>query len=234
MAIYFFAPTHYHDKSFERQQSDMTLSVLQRANIAEARCVVDVGCGSGATLRHIEQLNANATLIGVDPDSDALAKGKSYGGRISFLEADGERLPLADESATHVLCRVAINYMNLDQSVREFCRVLSPGGKMVLSFIAIGYSLQQAIQPGAVAWHRRLGNVKDLAAGLLLQFTGYQGKRNTFIARSVPYFTLRGMKRRLDKLGCRIVWQQAEGHYLGFGTIWWAIIHKADAPQGQR
>src|SRR5262245_11000143 len=183
MAIYFFAPSQYHDNSFERQQSDMTRSVLQRAKIDEAQCVVDVGCGSGATLRHVEQLNAHAALIGVDPDRDAIAKGKSYGGRILFHEADGEHLRLADESATHVLCRVAINYMNLDQSLREFCRVLSPGGRMVLSFIAIGYSLQQAIQPGTVAWHRRLGNVKDLAAGLLLQFTGYQGKRNTFIAR---------------------------------------------------
>jgi hypothetical protein len=130
----------------------------------------------------VEQMSSGATLIGVDPDPEALAIGQSLGGRIQFRHGEGENLPIADEIASHVICRVAINYMNRAQS---------------------------------------------LCAGLLLQLVGFQGSRESFWGHSVPYSSRASLFRCLRRLGGRLVWHEAEGYYLGLGTIWWAILEKA-------
>jgi SAM-dependent methyltransferase len=223
---YFYAPASYHGGSLERQQADMTAAVLQRAGITAATCVLDVGCGAGQTLRIVEGLNRSASLIGVDPDESALAACPSRNGRVQFLKGEGENLPLANGVASHVICRVAINYMHQAKAIREMARVLAPRGRIVLSFIGLGYTLKDAVSSPRKGFRQCLGNLKDLTAGLLLQVAGFQGRRATLWGRSVPYTSCWRLRRQLHKQGCDIEWLACEGRYLGLGTIWWAIITK--------
>src|SRR5262245_5979116 len=133
MSTYFVAPSKYHSGSLITQRSDMTRTVLQRAQIGNASRVLDVGCGAGHTLRVVEGMNPTAQLIGVDPDEEACRMGRGENGRICFIKAEGERLPLADGSVDFAICRVALNYMHQATALRELVRVLAPGGKLVLS-----------------------------------------------------------------------------------------------------
>ncbi|HYT90545.1 MAG TPA: class I SAM-dependent methyltransferase [Gemmataceae bacterium] len=206
----------------------MTASVLERASIAQATSVLDVGCGAGQTLRLVAGLNEAALLIGVDPDEDACRSGRRGGERIHFLKGEGERLPLADGSVTHVICRVAVNYMHQARALREMTRVLAPGGTLVLSFIGFGYSLREVLAPGNAGLRQRLGNLKCLLSGILLQTLGYQGERGTFWGRSVPYTSVARLQCQLRERGCTMTWLGCEGRFLGTATICWAIISKND------
>ncbi len=225
MTTYAFAPASYHGGSLVTQRSDMTVGVLERAGVAKATCVLDVGCGAGQTLRIVEELNQAAVLVGIDPDEDAWRRGPR-GTRIHFVKGAGERLPLADGSVSHAICRVAINYMHQASTLREVARVLAPGGKLVLSFIGFGYTLREALYPGGRGLRQRLGNIKDLLAGALLQVFGYQGSRHTFWGRSVPYTAVARLRRQVRERGCEILWLGCEGRFLGWATIWWAIVSK--------
>jgi SAM-dependent methyltransferase len=222
---YFLAPASYHDGSFATQKSDRTMAVLEQAGIADATCVLDVGCGAGQTLRLVAALNPTALLIGIDPDEGAW-RGSTHSSRLNLLKGEGERLPLADGSVSHALCRVAINYMHQAQALGELTRVLAPGGKLVLSFIGFGYSLRETLQSGPGGFRQRLGNLKDLLAGITLQMVGFQGNRGTFWGRSVPYTARGWLRRQLRSRNCAISWLDCEGRFMGWGTIWWAIIAK--------
>jgi SAM-dependent methyltransferase len=226
MPSFYYAPVRYHGESLNRQKRDETLSMLERAAVVAARCVVDVGCGAGQTLRLVGEVNPDATLVGIDPDSEALAAGFSAGGRVHFLRAEGERLPLGDGVASHVICRVAINYMHQERALGELCRILAPGGRLVLSYHGFGYNLKEAVPPVPGGLRQWLGNVKDLIAGLALQAFGVQGRRGAFWGRSVPYLSSWRLRRWLRRLNCKTVYQEPAGRFWGFVATWWVVIQK--------
>ncbi len=232
MSAYFYAPAAYHEGSFATQQKDRTREVLERAGIAGAASVLDVGCGAGQTLRVVESLSPAALLIGVDPEEGACRNGRRAGPRIHFLTGEGERLPLADGMIGAVICRVALNYMHQARALREMARVLAPGGKMVLSCHGFGYNLREVLFPGRGDWRQRLGNLKDLLAGALLQALGYQAQRGSFWGRSVPYTSLGRLKRELRRQACEITWLECDGRFLGWATVWWVVLTKQAAGNG--
>ncbi|MDQ8738723.1 methyltransferase domain-containing protein [Paenibacillus sp. LHD-38] len=53
--------------------------------------------------------------------------------------ADAHQIPLADHSVDFVVCRVALQYLNVEQALEEMYRVLSPGGKVFLLVHGSGY-----------------------------------------------------------------------------------------------
>ncbi len=223
---YFFAPVAYHDGSLARQEGDITARVLTMAEIAAARCVVDVGCGAGQSLDLARALGSAALLVGVDPDRAALAHGATRNRDKVFLAGDGESLPLASGAATHVICRVAINYMHQARTLAELARIIAPGGTLVISFIRLGYTLRTLLRPQGGGPRQRLGRLKDLLAGLALQCLGVQARRGTFWGRSVPYTSPGWLSGRLQDLGCDIAFLGHEDRFLGLPTVSWIIAKR--------
>lgn len=110
--------------------------------------VVDVGCGTGATVEHlIAEHRTSAT--GLDPSSRLLQEGRQRNGYLPLIRAPGERLPLVDGCVDAVLAECTLSLMaNLDQTLAECYRVLRPGGILAISDL-------YARQPqGAVDLHR--------------------------------------------------------------------------------
>lgn len=95
--------------------------------------LVDVGCGGGLLAPHVVRLGYR--VVGVDITRSALATAGAHG-EIP-LRGDAAHLPLADGCAD-VVCAGEIleHVVDLGAVVGEACRVLRPGGTLVIDTIA--------------------------------------------------------------------------------------------------
>jgi len=89
--------------------------------------VVDLGCGEGATLHHLEAQGA----VGVDLFSTKTAFAAEMVPACTFVAASVEALPFDDGRFDHVLVRDLVHHLD-DPSlmVEEAWRVLEPGGRI--------------------------------------------------------------------------------------------------------
>ncbi len=98
--------------------------------------VLDVCCGTGDMIRTFARTQPGlARIVGVD-FAGRMLRGGRYDGLdvpVHLLRADGLRLPLRDACADIVSCAFGVrNFQDLDAGLREFARVLRPGGRCVI------------------------------------------------------------------------------------------------------
>jgi SAM-dependent methyltransferase len=109
-------------------------AVLALAGDVRGLLVLDAGCGPG--LYTEELVVRGAKVVGLDASAAMvdLAR-RRLGSTARIEEADLDaRLPLADEEFDLVVCALAIHYVDdRAATLREFHRVLRPGGRVVLS-----------------------------------------------------------------------------------------------------
>jgi SAM-dependent methyltransferase len=110
--------------------------IVRSAIVAEATrgVAVDVGCGTGAVLHDLAGLGF-APVLGTDLDAHALTLvAGDVGPGIGLARAVAEALPLRSGSV-QVLCSLDV-VEHLDDDVlalREYLRVLRPGGRLVVT-----------------------------------------------------------------------------------------------------
>ncbi len=98
--------------------------------------VLDLGCGTGVIATELAQWT---DPIGLDMSEHALAFCRKRG-VLSLVQADGEALPLRDESVRGVLALDIFEHIGDDRAAfAECCRVLEPGGVLMLSVPAFRY-----------------------------------------------------------------------------------------------
>ncbi len=106
-------------------------------HLGKAMTVLDFGAGTCWLSRLIAQLNC--AVICCDPSAAALDIGRRFFGEHppltrellppQFLQFDGHRLELADESVDRIICFDAFHHVpNQAEVLRELGRVLRPGG----------------------------------------------------------------------------------------------------------
>ncbi|WP_348612766.1 class I SAM-dependent methyltransferase [Halobaculum rarum] len=97
------------------------------------RCrILDVGCGTGELTRVLAEEAPDATVVGVDADTDLLAAAQDADpvadrdDRIAYCAGDATRLPFPDDAFDLVVCQaLLINLPEPAAAVREFARVSS-------------------------------------------------------------------------------------------------------------
>jgi len=103
------------------------------SGIAAADVVVDIGCGPGVAARHAARLGASVT--GIDPAPVMLKVARLFtrsDDNVQYVEGTAEALPMPDDSASVVWSIAAVHHWTeLDAGIREACRVLRPGGRLV-------------------------------------------------------------------------------------------------------
>ena len=96
--------------------------------------LLDVACGGGLFHPHI--LDKGYRHLGVDLSATALADARDHGVDV-VLRGDVGALPIADESADVVAAGQCLEHVpDLAAVIGECCRVLRPGGTLVLDTIA--------------------------------------------------------------------------------------------------
>ncbi len=100
---------------------------------------LDVGCGTADVAVEIVCLQPESYVIGVDRSEGMLALGREkvreagVADRISLLEGDALDLQFRDNSFAGVITSFCIrNVTHRQRALREFRRVLAPGGKLVV------------------------------------------------------------------------------------------------------
>jgi SAM-dependent methyltransferase len=120
--------------------SDFVALMAKRWRLSEARSILDAGCGVGHWGRVLAPfLSTEAELIGVDREplwvekATATAKAKRLT-RFSYLQGDVNQLPFEDGRFDVVTCQtLLIHVPDPRATLREFARVLKPGGLLALS-----------------------------------------------------------------------------------------------------
>lgn len=118
---------------FEPVTAAVAADLLDAAGVvAEAR-LLDVASGPGGTAGRASARGAR--VVGVDLSPEMLAHARSRHRGIEFREADAESLPFVDESFDAITCSFGIGHFpNPELAVREFRRVVRPGGRIAVSW----------------------------------------------------------------------------------------------------
>src|SRR5580658_10020613 len=93
--------------------------------------LLDLGCGTGAFLRAIEDLVEEAQGVDLSAGMIAQARKRSTAaGKLSFTTVDGPHLPFPDDTFDVVTSVLSFRYLDWDPIVAEILRVLKPGGRL--------------------------------------------------------------------------------------------------------
>jgi SAM-dependent methyltransferase len=97
------------------------------------RQVLDFGCGHGMAAVALAKLGAGVTAFDLSPGylREARRRAEANGVSIAFAQADGDRLPFANESFDRIWGNAILHHLDLYRAGPEVQRVLRPGGVAV-------------------------------------------------------------------------------------------------------
>ncbi len=113
---------------------------VKAAAVKAGDVVVDVACGTGDLTEAFAQTPAER-VVGIDFTHEMLTEAvrkqrqldERRSARITYLEGDAQRLPLADDSCDVLSIAFGIrNVSDPKAALAEFARVLRPGGRLVI------------------------------------------------------------------------------------------------------
>jgi len=106
------------------------------------RCrAVDLGCGSGPTLRAVSRVSPDAVLLGIDRSDEALRQVatalEDHRGPVAAIAADlRDPLPIANRWADVILSYNTLECVPTPETLlAEVARVLRPGGRAVIAHV---------------------------------------------------------------------------------------------------
>jgi ubiquinone/menaquinone biosynthesis C-methylase UbiE len=112
--------------------------LVARAEPKPGERVLDVACGTGIVVRAVlPVVGPNGRVVGADfsPAMLAVARTRVPGeAPVEWYEASAEALPFSDAAFDLVLCQQGLQFFpDKPGAIREFWRVLAPGGRVALS-----------------------------------------------------------------------------------------------------
>lgn len=123
---------------------------------------IDIGCGAGLSTRALAA--AARTCIGVEPVESMLHVAARPGYDAAFVVGRAEELPFQGQSADLVTAAGSLNYVgDFERSIAEVCRVLAPGGALVVYDFSAGKRFRDSLALGE--WFERFRTRYPVPAG---------------------------------------------------------------------
>ena len=130
---------------------ELTAHAIHLCGLTPGARVLDIGCGSGASVRYLRCV-LGFDVVGVDISASACKLTSKQGADIRILRGGANCLPIASESMDAVLAECSLSLMKDKEEVLAECfRVLAAGGRLVITDM-------YARNPGAAASLRALPN----------------------------------------------------------------------------
>ena len=124
----------YDTEMYGRHARRLHGEVMTAVEGFEFAAVLDVGCGTGATLEAIVGAHPEVRAWGIDLSPEMIAVARRRMGKAARLEvADAEHLPLPDAAVDLVVCVDSLHhYPEPDAGLAEMHRVTRSGGGLVI------------------------------------------------------------------------------------------------------
>jgi ubiquinone/menaquinone biosynthesis C-methylase UbiE len=127
-----------YERSWQAQLEPAQTALLELANLAPRERILDVACGTGlVTLRAAAVVDPGCEIVGTDISEQMIAAARVAArvrgaANARFERMDAEDLRFAEDSFDAVLCALGLMYLpDPEKALREFHRVLRPGGRAV-------------------------------------------------------------------------------------------------------
>ena len=141
----------------------MTNRICDAGQVADRQSILDVGCGFGGTVAHLNERLENVDLIGLNIDPRQLDRARQLvtaapTNTVTFIEGDACDLPYNDGEFDTVLAVECIfHFRSRKQFLRQAARVLKPGGHLALS----DFVLREGSLADLTRWMARDGQPND-------------------------------------------------------------------------
>jgi ubiquinone/menaquinone biosynthesis C-methylase UbiE len=156
----FDAISHVYDNPIVQRVAyhgnhDAVIASLRRAH---ATRVVDVGCGTGILAARIERELCPEIVYGCDPSAGMLDKARARSAAVRWIQGAAEQLPLKDGAVDAVVSTEAFQFFDQPAALRDFHRVLEPGGHLAIAVITPVLELPSIVLDRIPAtWHTAAG-----------------------------------------------------------------------------
>lgn len=118
-----------------RPAQDEVIAQLRRHG---SRQIADIACGTGILTDRIQRELLPEEVYGIDMADGMLAQARKRSDRVRWMCAPAEKLPFADGFLDAVVTTSAFHFFDQPAALREFRRVLGPGGVVVATTISPG------------------------------------------------------------------------------------------------
>jgi demethylmenaquinone methyltransferase/2-methoxy-6-polyprenyl-1,4-benzoquinol methylase len=168
--------SHHHGgtkQSGEAEPSGKSLERMNRFQEPEARRIIDdlglppgsrgldVGCGVGLYgLWLAEAVGSGGHVVGIEPEEERVEAARSLVGgrldtkRLAFREGDGTSIPEPARSFDWIWCGDVLHHIvETEQALKEFLRVVRPGGRIIIKESQV---LSALFLPGHPELERRI------------------------------------------------------------------------------
>jgi SAM-dependent methyltransferase len=172
--------------------------------------ILDCACGIGHWTAVAATLNRQVVGLDYNPHRVRIAHAQARANRLTnmaVIRGDMERLPLASGSFDGIFCYGALMFVRPLTTLREFVRVLRPGGLLYLNANGAGWYWVELVRRALVQ-----GNPRLLRAVLATTLRSWQRRRadpdrsNTILGRDE-------VRRMCEMVGLRVIGVADEGHY---------------------
>lgn len=110
----------------------VTEQALAYCDLQPGMCVLDVGCGTGKSLRQIAD-NHRLAGIGIDTSPNLIRQAREANASLRFAQAKGQILPFATQSIDLLLSECTLSMFRMEQALSEYTRVLKQRGFLVIN-----------------------------------------------------------------------------------------------------
>jgi ubiquinone/menaquinone biosynthesis C-methylase UbiE len=110
--------------------------VIAALNAGGARRVADIACGTGILAARIASELQPDEVYGVDMSDGMLAQAKARTSDVQWRKGPAEHLPFEDETLDAVVTTSAFHFFDQPAALREFHRVLAPGGLVAVATLS--------------------------------------------------------------------------------------------------
>ena len=116
-----------------RPAQDEVIALL-RAH--KSKRVADIACGTGILADRIQRELKPRQVYGVDMSEGMLAEAKERSTAVQWLHGPAEQLPFDDATLDAVVTTSAFHFFDQPAALRDFHRVLKPGGLAVVATLS--------------------------------------------------------------------------------------------------